>query len=77
MKPGDVIAYRTPRVKRRRPVDTIMIYDSNTGNYHPWQKSSLGLVIDLHLRSNGVIILADGIVGWVSADVIEVVDEAR
>jgi hypothetical protein len=51
-----------------------MIYDSNAGNYHPWQKSSLGLVIDLDLRSNGVIILADGIAGWVSADVIEVVD---
>ena len=74
MKPGDLVAYRTPRIKRRRPVDTIMIYDSNAGNYHPWQKSSLGLVIDLDLRSNGVIILADGIAGWVSADVIEVVD---
>jgi len=76
MKPGDLVIYKTPRVKRRDPPDHIMIFDCSTCKSHPWRKGNLGVVIKLDQDSNGAIVMADGHTGWVSLNVIRALDEA-
>ena len=75
MKPGDLIRCRTPKVKRQRPTGILMIYDCNTREFHPWKHGNLGMIIDIDPKTEGVIVMADGNVGWVSLSAVEVINE--
>lgn len=74
MKPGDLVVARIPKVKRRKPTDHIMLYDSKTSEYYPWKKGNLGMIIEL-AEWEGAIVMADGYVGYVTQAIIEAVDE--
>jgi hypothetical protein len=75
MKPGDLVIAKASKVKRRDPPPAIMLYDWQTNAYHPWKNGNLGMIIDLDPKTEGVIVMADGNVGWVSQVIIEVADE--
>ena len=75
MKPGDLVIAKAAKAKRRDPPPAIMLYDWETNVYHPWKNGNLGMIIELDKKSEGVIVMADGNVGWVSQVIIEVADE--
>lgn len=75
MKPGDLVIARMQKVKRRKPTESLELFDWKTGTYNPWKKGNLGMIIEI-AEWEGVIVMADGNVGYVSQAVIEVVDEA-
>jgi hypothetical protein len=75
VKPGDLVIAKAAKVKRRNPPSAIMLYDWKTTNYYPWKNGNLGMIIALDRKTEGVIIMADGHVGWVSQVIIEVVDD--
>jgi hypothetical protein len=52
-----------------------MLYNWRTNVYHPWKNGNLGMIVDLDPKTEGVIVMADGNVGWVSQVIIEVADE--
>ena len=74
MKPGDLVIAKAAKGKRRDPPE-IMLYDWETNVYRPWKNGNLGMIIDLDLKTEGAIVMADGNVGWVSQVIIEVADE--
>ena len=74
MKVGDLVVYKQAKVKRRKPTDSVMLFDWKTNEYHPWKKGNLGLIIEI-AEWEGAIVMADGNVGYVSQSIIEVVDE--
>ena len=75
MKPGDLVIAKAAKVKRRNPPPAIMLHNWETNAYHPWKNGNLGMIIDLDPKSEGVIVMADGNVGWVSQVIIAVIDE--
>ena len=75
MKPGDLVIAKAAKVKRRNPPNAIMLYDWKTTDYHPWKNGNLGMIIELDLKTEGAIVLADGNLGWVSQVIIEVLDD--
>jgi hypothetical protein len=75
VKPGDLVIAKAAKVKRRNPPPAIMLYNWETNAYHPWKNGNLGMIIDLDPKSEGVIVMADGNVGWVSQVIIAVIDE--
>ena len=77
LKPGDLVIAKAAKVKRRDPPSAIMLYNWRTNVYHPWKNGNLGMIIDLDPKTEGVIVMADGNVGWVSQVIIEVADETR
>ena len=76
MKLGDLVIAKAAKVKRLDPPPEIMLYNWRTNVYHPWKNGNLGMIIDLDPKAEGVIVMADGNVGWVSQVIITVADEA-
>lgn len=75
LKPGDLVIAKAAKAKRRDPPPAIMLYDWEANAYHPWKNGNLGMIIELDLKTEGVIVMADGNLGWVSQVIIEVADE--
>jgi hypothetical protein len=75
LKPGDLVIAKAAKAKRRDPPPAIMLYNWRTNVYHPWKNGNLGMIIDLDPKTEGVIVMADGNVGWVSQVIIAVADE--
>jgi hypothetical protein len=75
LKPGDLVIAKAAKAKRRDPPPAIMLYNWRTNVYHPWKNGNLGMIVDLDPKTEGVIVMADGNVGWVSQVIIEVADE--